>query len=57
MTLRNKEIPALVVTCAFAMFAVAVIPTYAQASSYYNDGTAVLCSDIFCTSCYYNSGK
>jgi len=36
MTLRNKGVPALIVTCAFAMFAVAAIPTHAKASSYYN---------------------
>lgn len=53
MTLRNKGIPALVVTCAFAMFAVAAIPTHAQASSYYNGGNAALCSDIFCAGGYY----
>jgi len=37
MKLRNKGVPALIVTCAFAMFAVAAIPTHAKAFTYHND--------------------
>lgn len=45
MTLRNKGIPTVVLTCAFAMFAVAAIPIHAQASTYSNNTADVsLCS-------------
>lgn len=55
MTLRNKGIPALIVTCAFAMFAVAAIPTHAKAASYNNMGGKVaLCADpVACLGGYY----
>ena len=36
MTLTKRGFPALILTCAFAMFAVAAIPTDAKASTYYN---------------------
>ncbi len=45
MTLQNKGIPALVVTCAFAMFSIAAIPV--QAKAYYNGLDASYCSEIY----------
>ena len=50
MTLKNKGISTLVVTCAFAMFAIAAIPT--QAKAYYNGLDVSYCSDVFCGDFY-----
>lgn len=55
MTYNKKGISALVVTCAFAMFAIAAIPTHATASSYYNGIDVSLCTDVFCGD-FYNYG-
>jgi hypothetical protein len=53
MTYSKKGIPALIVTCAFATFAIVAIPTHAMASSYYNYGVDVSgCIDIFCDDRY-----
>ena len=56
MTLRYKGIPALVVTCAFAMFAVAAIPTHAKAY-YYNDAvdTAVCGYNTYCGNGFWSN--
>lgn len=48
MTLSKKGVPALIVTCAFAMFAVAAIPTHAKAATYINGIGGSLCYDGVC---------
>lgn len=53
MKVRNTGIPALILTCAFAMFAIAAIPEAAKASSYYNGIDLSLCTDVFCGDFYY----
>jgi len=45
MTLNQRGISAVIVTCAFAMFAVAAIPTHAQAYTYNNGVSTALCSN------------
>ncbi len=47
MTLSKKGVPALIVTCAFAMFAVAAIPTHAKAAVINGIGGS-LCYDGVC---------
>jgi len=47
---NKKGIPVVVLTCAFAMFAVAAIPTHAKASSYYNGVDMSTCTNVYCDS-------
>ncbi len=55
MTSRYKGVSALIVTCAFAMFAIAAIPTHAKA--YYSNGVDIsVCLDTFCGDAYYGDG-
>lgn len=57
-TTHTRRVPALIVTCAFAMLAFAAIPTDAKASSYYNGVDISMCAGVHYTLCgdmyYYN---